>query len=77
MSKVLVLYYSAFGYVAIVANAIADGARSAGAVVDVKRVPGSEPAGIVQGAAEKVSRQGESGAADAPPSGALAAASTA
>jgi NAD(P)H dehydrogenase (quinone) len=50
MSKVLVLYYSAFGYVAIVANAIADGARAAGAVVDIKRVPGSEPAGFVQGA---------------------------
>ncbi len=39
MSKVLVLYYSEFGYVAIVAHAIADGARSAGAVVDIKRVP--------------------------------------
>ncbi len=50
MSKVLVLYYSAFGYVAVVANAIADGARSAGAEVDIKRVPGSESAGIAQGA---------------------------
>ena len=39
MSKVLVLYYSEFGYVAIVAHAIAEGARSAGAVVDIKRVP--------------------------------------
>ncbi len=39
MSKVLVLYYSEFGYVAIVAHAIADGARSGGAVVDIKRVP--------------------------------------
>jgi NAD(P)H dehydrogenase (quinone) len=39
MPKVLVLYYSEFGYVAIVAHAIADGARSAGAVVDIKRVP--------------------------------------
>jgi NAD(P)H dehydrogenase (quinone) len=39
MSKVLVLYYSEFGYVAIVAHAIADGARLAGAVVDIKRVP--------------------------------------
>ncbi len=48
MSKVLVLYYSAFGYVAVVANAIADGARSAGVEVDIKRVPGSESAGIAQ-----------------------------
>jgi NAD(P)H dehydrogenase (quinone) len=38
MSKVLVLYYSAFGYVAVVARSIADGARSAGATVDIKRV---------------------------------------
>jgi NAD(P)H dehydrogenase (quinone) len=38
MSKVLVLYYSAFGYVAVVARSIADGARSAGASVDIKRV---------------------------------------
>jgi NAD(P)H dehydrogenase (quinone) len=38
MTKVLVLYYSAFGYVAVVARSIADGARSAGASVDIKRV---------------------------------------
>ncbi len=38
MSKVLVLYYSAFGYVAVVARSIADGARSTGASVDIKRV---------------------------------------
>jgi NAD(P)H dehydrogenase (quinone) len=38
MSKVLILYYSAFGYVGILAKAIADGVRSAGAVADVKRV---------------------------------------
>ena len=39
MTKVLVLYYSAFGYVAVVAKAIAEGARAAGAEVDLKRVP--------------------------------------
>jgi NAD(P)H dehydrogenase (quinone) len=50
MSKVLVLYYSAFGYVGIVANAIADGARSAGAVADLKRVPETAPAAGAQGA---------------------------
>jgi NAD(P)H dehydrogenase (quinone) len=38
LSKVLILYYSAFGYVGILAKAIADGVRSAGAVADVKRV---------------------------------------
>jgi NAD(P)H dehydrogenase (quinone) len=38
LSKVLILYYSAFGYVGILAKAIAEGARSAGAVADIKRV---------------------------------------
>jgi NAD(P)H dehydrogenase (quinone) len=39
MAKVLVLYYSAYGHIETMANAVADGARAAGATVDVKRVP--------------------------------------
>ena len=39
MAKVLVLYYSAYGHIEAMANAVADGAREAGATVDVKRVP--------------------------------------
>ncbi|WP_439817812.1 NAD(P)H:quinone oxidoreductase [Zavarzinia sp. CC-PAN008] len=39
MAKVLVLYYSAFGHIETLANAVAEGARGAGAEVDVKRVP--------------------------------------
>jgi NAD(P)H dehydrogenase (quinone) len=39
MSKVLVLYYSTYGHIAQMADAIADGARQAGADVSVKRVP--------------------------------------
>jgi NAD(P)H dehydrogenase (quinone) len=39
MSKVLVLYYSAYGHIETMAQAIAEGARSAGAEVDIKRVP--------------------------------------
>jgi len=39
MSKVLVLYYSAYGHIETMAYAIADGARSAGAEVDIRRVP--------------------------------------
>jgi NAD(P)H dehydrogenase (quinone) len=50
MSKVLVLYYSEFGYVAIVAHAIAEGARSAGAVVDIKRMPEIAPDANPEGA---------------------------
>ncbi len=39
MAKVLVLYYSSYGHVEAMANAIAEGARSGGARVDIKRVP--------------------------------------
>ncbi len=48
MAKVLVLYYSAYGHVETLANAIADGARSAGAQVDVKRVPETVPEAIAK-----------------------------
>jgi NAD(P)H dehydrogenase (quinone) len=49
MSKVLILYYSAFGYVGILANAIADGVRSAGAVADIKRVAEVSQAAAARG----------------------------
>ena len=39
MAKVLVLYYSAYGHIETMAHAVAEGARAAGAQVDVKRVP--------------------------------------
>ncbi|MHC2020928.1 NAD(P)H:quinone oxidoreductase [Methylobacterium sp. CM6247] len=39
MTKVLVLYYSSWGHVEQMANAVAEGAREAGADVSVKRVP--------------------------------------
>jgi NAD(P)H dehydrogenase (quinone) len=43
MAKVLVLYYSSYGHMETMANAIAEGARSAGAKVDIKRVPETTP----------------------------------
>jgi NAD(P)H dehydrogenase (quinone) len=43
LSKILILYYSAFGYVGILADAIAEGVRSAGAVADIKRVAEMSP----------------------------------
>jgi NAD(P)H dehydrogenase (quinone) len=43
MAKVLVLYYSSYGHVETMATAIADGARSGGASVDIKRVPETAP----------------------------------
>src|SRR5664279_5571888 len=39
MAKVLVLYYSSYGHIETMAQAIAEGARSAGANVTIKRVP--------------------------------------
>src|SRR6185295_3214364 len=39
MTKVLVLYYSAYGHIEAMANAVAEGAREAGVSVDIKRVP--------------------------------------
>lgn len=39
MARVLVLYYSAYGHIETMAGAVADGAREAGAQVDIRRVP--------------------------------------
>ncbi|MEN9717587.1 MAG: NAD(P)H:quinone oxidoreductase [Pseudomonadota bacterium] len=50
MSKVLVLYYSSYGHLETMANAIAEGARATGAEVDVKRVPETVPEDIAKGA---------------------------
>jgi NAD(P)H dehydrogenase (quinone) len=48
MAKVLVLYYSAYGHIEAMANAIAAGAREAGASVDIKRVPELVPAELAK-----------------------------
>ena len=50
MSKVLVLYYSSYGHIEAMAAAIAEGARSAGASVDIKRVPESAPLEVAKAA---------------------------
>ena len=39
MAKVLVLYYSSYGHIEQMAEALAEGARAAGAHADIKRVP--------------------------------------
>ena len=44
MSKVLVLYHSTYGHIETMAQAVAEGARSTGATVDIKRVPELVPA---------------------------------
>lgn len=50
MAKVLVLYYSSYGHIETMAKAVADGAKSAGASVDIKRVPETAPAEVVAAA---------------------------
>lgn len=48
MAKVLVLYYSTYGHTEAMAQAMAEGARSAGATVDIKRVPETVPEDVAQ-----------------------------
>jgi NAD(P)H dehydrogenase (quinone) len=50
MAKVLVLYYSSYGHISQMADAVAEGARSAGAEVDVLRVPETAPPAVVAAA---------------------------
>ncbi len=48
MSKVLVLYYSSYGHIETMAQAVAEGARSTGATVDIKRVPELVPEAVAK-----------------------------
>ncbi|MGF0540545.1 NAD(P)H:quinone oxidoreductase [Agrobacterium sp. ES01] len=54
MTKVLVLYYSSYGHVEIMANAVAEGAKSAGAEVTVKRVPELVPPEVAKSSGFKM-----------------------
>jgi NAD(P)H dehydrogenase (quinone) len=54
MPKVLVLYYSSYGHIEAMANAVAEGAREAGAQVDVKRVPELVPDDVARKAHYKL-----------------------
>ncbi|MDH6268946.1 NAD(P)H dehydrogenase (quinone) [Rhizobium sp. SG_E_25_P2] len=50
MAKVLVLYYSSYGHIETMAYAVAEGAKSTGADVTVKRVPELVPEDVAKGA---------------------------
>jgi len=50
MAKVLVLYYSSYGHIETMAEAVAQGARDAGAEVDIKRVPETAPEAVAKAA---------------------------
>ncbi|MFM7507527.1 MAG: NAD(P)H:quinone oxidoreductase [Rubrivivax sp.] len=54
MAKVLVLYYSSYGHIEAMAQAVAEGATSAGAEVTVKRVPELVPAEVAKASGFKL-----------------------
>ena len=56
MAKVLVLYYSAYGHTEKMAEAVAAGAREAGAGVDIKRVPELVPLDVAKASHFKVNQ---------------------
>ncbi|MFN4014908.1 MAG: NAD(P)H:quinone oxidoreductase [Reyranella sp.] len=57
MTKVLVLYYSSYGHIETMAEAVAAGAREAGAQVDVKRVPETVPEAVAKAAHFKLDQK--------------------
>ena len=59
MAKVLVLYYSSYGHIETMAEAIADGARTAGADVTIRRVPETAPVEVAQAAHFKLDQKAE------------------
>lgn len=57
MPKILVLYYSSYGHIETMAYAVAEGAKEAGAQVDVKRVPETAPDDVVKNAGFKTDQK--------------------
>jgi len=57
MAKVLVLYYSAYGHIEKMAEAVAEGARAAGASVDIKRVPELVPEDVAKASYYKLDQK--------------------
>lgn len=57
MARVLVLYHSAYGHIEKMAEAVADGARESGALVDIKRVPELVPEEVAKAANFKLDQK--------------------
>lgn len=57
MTKVLVLYHSTYGHIEAMAKAVAEGAREAGATVDIKRVPETVPAELAKSSGYKLDQE--------------------
>lgn len=56
MTKVLVLYYSSYGHIEALAQAVAEGARQAGALAMIKRVPELVPEQVAERAGYKLNQ---------------------
>jgi len=59
MAKVLVLYYSTYGHIEQMAEAMAEGARAGGAEVAIRRVPETVPEEIARGAHFKLDQKAQ------------------
>jgi NAD(P)H dehydrogenase (quinone) len=57
MAKVLVLYYSSYGHIEQMAEAMAEGARAAGAEVAIRRVPETAPEEVAKAAHFKLDQK--------------------
>jgi NAD(P)H dehydrogenase (quinone) len=57
MSKVLVLYYSSYGHIEQMAEAVAEGAHETGATVTLKRVPETAPEAVAKAAHFKLDQK--------------------
>jgi NAD(P)H dehydrogenase (quinone) len=68
MTKILVLYYSMYGHIETMANAVAEGARSAGADVTVKRVPELVPEEVLKKSGAKTDQKAPIATVDELPS---------
>jgi len=64
MTKVLVLYHSSYGHIEQMAEAIAEGARSTGAEVAIKRVPELVPEELARKSGMKWEQQAETATVD-------------
>jgi NAD(P)H dehydrogenase (quinone) len=57
MAKVLVLYYSSYGHIEQMAQAVAEGARETGAQVDIRRVPETVPEEVARKSGYKLDQK--------------------
>ena len=57
MTKVLVLYYSAYGHIETMAKAVAEGVREAGAEAIIKRVPETVPDEVARASHYKLDQE--------------------